>query len=1485
MAHPIEKANIISRLTFWWMTPLIALGFKRPLEPEDLYPLAEKDTATSLGNEFQKIWESEKGRARQKGKKPSLLRSFARFRGLYYVGLGIPLKLGHDLLQFCGPVFLRQILSFLASDHDISEGFIWAFALFLAPVLQTLVVHQYFHVTIRTGMHARAAMVTAIYRKALSLDTDARTAQGHGKLVNLMSNDATRLQDISMNAHMIWSGPFQIFGALFLLIRYLGWAPTLSGFVLTIVLIPVNAWVTGRLTKLRRRMAPIADERVRRTNEILQGIRVVKMSAWEEPLSKQVMEVRGRETGLQRRYGLFGAFANFLAGIAPILVTLTSFAVYVAQGNPLTADVAFPALSLFGILRFPLNVLPRILTSLADVYVAIGRLGQSVAFPSSFLDLVGSQIPAQHRTGGWRWGPCSNPAGDPATPLYDPGVAAALAQASFAWTYGPAQKGQDFNALFQIGQGQATKPQGAPIVPAPRANTTTEMATRPTTQQCAVTRATMSLRRGDLMAVVGPVGCGKSSLLASMLGELHCLEGEFVLKGKVAYVPQTPWILNATVQDNITFGLPFDPDRYAAVLRACCLEPDIAILPAGDKTEIGEKGINLSGGQKQRIAMARAAYSQAEVFILDDPLSAVDLHVGQAMMDECIIGMLKNAGKTVVLATHHVQHLNRCDLVALIGPGGVLQACGSLDSLIAQGFNLQSLAEMLRKDDHAAPTPSPSPAPQSSSSLVTPVPLRPAPSEPATQKPFVGAAVAAGAEGADVESPSLERRPLLPAEGGAKKRYSGDGGSPPSAPRGSPAPPPVGSPTGSPSGTTVTKVWLPFLGLGFHVFSSCGLHPAVPFVVLQEERATGSVSWMVYLQYIRSGGWAMMGCALLCFLIVEVMHVCTDLWLAHWSDATDSHSPYYLLVYASFSISTALLLFLRGVFLTFAGRRAGATLHNNLIDNILQAPLYWYETTPTGRILNRFSKDMDMVDVEVQNSLTSYLQTAFTVIGSLFIISRATLWFLLPLAGIAALYFFIQQYYRRTSRELQRLESISRTPVFHHFQQSLNGLASIRSVFRPWWGGDVGVETRAIFGTVIGCLLGHEAPLVPRCGFREPSPASGFFTRRAFDQQERFCEICHAALDKANRAYFLSVSANRWLAIRVEFIGTLSVVSVALLAIVTRGSLSPGLAGVALSMSLSMTGWLGWFIRSDTDLETKMNSVERILEYTRVPREAPRKGIPVPATWPSLGDITVDQAVARYRPGLPTVLNSVNLHIQPAEKVGIVGRTGAGKSSLLSVLLRLVELEAGTIRIDGLNIRDVGLDDLRKRIAVIPQDPFLFEGTVRTNLDPFKQHTDAELWAALEGASLKEKIQSLPYKLDSQIREAGENFSAGERQLLCLARALLRRSRILLMDEATAAVDFKTDALIQQSIRQSLRDQTVLIVAHRLATVVDVDSVVVMDAGRVGERGRPRDLLQSPSSLLYDMAASTGAEHLRQLQELAQTSGFAAAGTSSSTTT
>ncbi|XP_032230963.2 ATP-binding cassette sub-family C member 4 isoform X2 [Nematostella vectensis] len=866
--------------------------------------------------------------------------------------------------------------------------------------------------------------------------------------------------------------------------------------------------------------------------------------------------------------------------------------------------------------------------------------------------------------------------------------------------------------------------------------------------------------KGDLLVVVGAVGSGKSSLLMAVLGELPLTRGDIKTRGTIGYASQTAWVFSGTVRQNVMFGQEYNDSRYDKVIRACALDRDIELMPEGDHTLVGEKGLALSGGQKARVNLARAVYYNADVYLLDDPLSSVDTHVGRHLFDACICGLIKDCPR--ILVTHQLQYLHSATEILCLKEGRVL-GIGTYTELTTSGIDFTTL---IKTKPEAEETDADSAIGEDTNdSLLVP--------EVTLEVP---------------ETKAIYRRSL--------------------------------------SASTA------------EIAPDNGIAPEMTDELEPEERPRGSIPVKLYLDLFYAGA----NCCTLVFMSVlffaaQGSYTITDWWLAHWSDidykqnllnetsGIVTQSPYdrryYIAVYGGLVLLTFLLSFIRSFLFFYVKVAASKALHNKMFCAVIRAPMYFFDTNPAGRIINRFSKDIGFMDDLLPETFYEFISLAILCFAVV-VVNVATMpWVIIGILPLAVAFLFLRSYYLKTGREVKRLEAIGRTPIFNHFSSTLEGLATIRSL----------------------------------------------------SSQTQVTAELAACQDHHSEAWFLFIATSRWLAIRLEMLCLLFVTMAAFtpLFLSRNHDIDAGVVGLTLSYAVMLTGMFQWCVRMSAEVENQMTAVERVVDYSKVEPEGEwhKECSDVPPIWPVHGLITAESLSLQYHATLPRVLKNMCFCVRPKEKVGIVGRTGTGKSSLLAALIRLVEPK-GIMRIDGVDITDIGLHDLRSKVSVIPQDPVLFSGSLRHNLDPVSQYEDKELWTALKEVQLGDAVLEFPDGLDTKVTESGNNFSVGQRQLICLARALLRRNVILIIDEATAHVDQRTDALIQKTIRSKFKDCTVLTIAHRLNTIMDMDRVMVLDNGKLVEFEEPFVMLLNPESVFSKLVAETGPDNADKLTEMAK---------------
>lgn len=1302
LAPPEDSASYPSLLTFSWLHRLIWKGFKSPLTLKQLPKPPKTILVATNVLRFLNAW-TKKVASMGVNFETEGTRFVSVFPVLWKchwprILLCIGLSASHYLIGFISPQILKLLVNHVASQTDQTwKGYLYVVALFLESCVWTFSFHMYCQNASVLSIQMRSSMMGMVFRKAFRLSNSSKKHYTTGEITNYVSVDAQRLVDTMPYLSNLWCAPLTIGLAQYFLYQELG-PVSFAGIGTLFLLMPINLFTGKWVERLQADQLRNKDERIKLMSEILGGIKVLKLYAWEKPFMKRLLNIRDNEIKILQFSARLRALINFTFFCSPILVTISVFGLYVLVDcqNTLTAEKIFVSMSLLNMTRYPLIMFPWALIEGIKLIVSLKRINKFLNAKEMNSSLVTKEV-------------------------IDPNNAVEFTSASFTWNEGSDAIIQDIN---------------------------------------------LKIPSRSLVAVVGMVGSGKSSLLSALLGEMEKTSGSIGRVGSIAYVPQQAWIQNMTLKQNILFENDYEASRYHQVLDKCQLKQDLEILKSGDETEIGENGINLSGGQKQRVSLARAVYSDADLYLLDDPLSAVDALVGKNIFDEVLAnenGCLRD--KTRVLVTHNLNVLPRVDHIVVMRHGKIAES-GSYEKLKKDGGAFAEFLENFTFDKVQEEIVSASPS--------TSVPIRQQSSE-SNVSPF-GSPKFQGIP--YVRHDSWEEAKQLIRPGDNEERLDERE--------------PLVQPLES-------------------------IHSGNETLLMEESSFQGSVKWSVFLTYFKDIGFSKFLLIVILFVTSQSCHSFANYWLSRWADVNhkcpDKSAENILTYLGTYS---ALGLVEIGTefayeFLHFLScAYASKLIHERLLERVMHSPMSFFDTNPMGRILNRFSVDVDSLDQNIPSMIRDFLWCMCDLVSIIVIITYSTPWFSVTIIPLGVVFMMFQRYYIATSRQLKRLDAVSKSPVLAHFSETITGAASIR----------------------------------------------------AYRQQDRFIEEFETRLETNIKCYYLMVSCNRWLGVRMELLGNVIVFFAALFVILKRSSLSPGVAGLSISYSLNIMDALTWMVRMVCELETNFVALERILEYTDNPQEAPWE-VPaiddnLPQNWPSEGKVCMKAYKTRYREGLDLALNGIDLEVKAHQSIGICGRTGAGKSSLSLALFRVIEACHGTIFIDDVDISTLGLHRLRSCLTIIPQDPILFTGSVRFNLDPTQTSSDFDLWNALGHVHLKPIVENLSEGLDHQVSEGGINFSLGQRQLICLARALLRKTTILVLDEATAAIDLETDNLIQATIREEFKSCTVLTIAHRLNTIMDNDKIVVLSQGRVLECDSPAALLSDENSTFSDMAKDAG---------------------------
>ncbi|KAB0345161.1 hypothetical protein FD754_022087 [Muntiacus muntjak] len=1144
------------------------------------------------------------------------------------------------------PIFLGKMIRYFESSNSVAfhEAYGYSAGLSASVLVWAVLHHLYFYHIQRVGMRLRVAVCHMIYRKALRLSSSAMGKTTTGQIVNLLSNDVNRFDQVMMFLHYLWVGPLQAIAVTALLWMEIGMS-CLPGMAVLIILLLLQSCIGNLFSSLRSKTAAITDYRIRTISEVITGIKTIKMNAWEKSFIDIIPRLRREEISkiLRSSYLRGMNLASFFA-VSKIMIFIT-FITNELLDNLITASQVFVVVTLFEALRFPSTLyFPMAIEKVSETVISIRRIKNFLLLDE--ISQLNSQLPS------------------------DGEMIVDVKDCTASWD----------------------KASGTP-----------------TLQDLSFT-----VRPGELLAVVGPVGSGKSSLLSALLGELPLNQGKVSVQGRIAYVPQQPWVFPGTVRSNILFGKKYEKEWYEEVIRACALEEDLQLLQDGDLTVTGDGGSPLSAGQKARVSLARAVYQDADIYLLDDSLSAVDTVVSRHLFEQCIRQALQE--KITIFVTHQLQYLEDASQILILKDGKMVER-GTYSEFLKSGVDVFSLFEKGNEQSESSPVPGTPTV--NSESLVQ-----------SLQSP----------------RPSLKDAALEDQD------------------------------------TENIQVTLPL-----------------------EDHLEGKVGFKTYENYFTAGAdWPVIIFLILVNIAAQVAYALQDWWLAYWANVQNDlyfgryvkeHEDvvfvlnWYLGVYSGLTVSTVLFGITRSLLILYILVNSSQTLHNKMLEAILRAPILFFNINPIGRILNRFFKDIGHMDDLLPLIFQDFIQTFLLVIGVVVVMVAAIPWTAIPVIPLGIIFFVLRWYFLETSRDVKRLECTTRSPVFSHLAASLRGLWSIR----------------------------------------------------AYKAEQRFQELFDAHRD-----------------LHSDVICAIFVTVVAFGALVLVETLDAGHVGLVLSLTITLTRMFQWCVRQSVEVENMMISVERVIEYTDLEKEAPWElEYRPPPSWPKKGLISFNYVNFRHKSDGRLVLKNMYPDFHPGQKYGIVGRTGAGKSSLIATLFRLSEPE-GDIYIDDILTTNIGLHDLRKKISVAPQEPVLFTGTMRKNLDPFNEHADNELWNALEEVQLKESIEGLPAKMNTELAESGLNLSVGQKQLVCLARTILRKNQILIIDKATSYVDPRTDELIQKKIRERFAQCTVLNIAHRLSTIIDCDWIMVFDSVKWKEYNRPNNLLQDRNSLFYKMVQQLG---------------------------
>ncbi|KOC62297.1 putative multidrug resistance-associated protein lethal(2)03659 [Habropoda laboriosa] len=1359
-----------------WTIDLFKTGYRKVLQTDDLYNPLKIDRSNILGDRLEKRWKIELENSKKYRRRASLLRAIFRTFIWEYTALGLIQILNEFFIRLGTPILLGGLLRYFKKDtHETYEtALLYAAGICLATAVNVITLNQAIFGAFHVGAKIRVATCSVVYRKALRLSKTALGETAPGKVVNLVANDVNRFDLVSIFIHHMWSAPLSALVIAYFLYIEAGYSG-LIGIAAVFVVVPIQSY-TGKLSSIFRLQTAIkTDERVRLMDEIISGVQVIKMYAWEKPFCalietarKWELQVVTKSAYIRGTYMTFNLFTTRMA----LFCTLISMLLF---GNELTADKVFVFSSYFNILAHTMSgMFVRGFAEIAECMVAVRRLQHFLMYDefqengftlNKFAVSLNGSINSMSKQ-------TSNKTSKPDIPYIDDEID----------TYenlDDSSEKRRHNGLVVVASDllkntanlMGEKNRSSMINEEPHAVQMINVIAKwePGQSENTLGGLNLEIQKGKMYAVIGMVGAGKSSFLSAILGEIDVIEGQVKVNGSLSYAGQEAWVFGSTVRQNILFGQPYDRHRYQKVIKACSLLRDFKQFPQGDQTVVGERGSSLSGGQKARINLARSLYRQADIYLLDDPLSAVDTHVSKHLFEECMQRYL--AGKTRILATHQLQYVKNVDAIILIEQGKVTVFSYYQDLLNQRPEYAELLAAETETNEDNSIEKNTMRRQFSSSSTRSRTPE-------------------ASSGGTDDEEEDEDPEKLNDGLEGTSR------------------------------GMVKGPIFLKYFQTGANLclaFTLLLLFICTQFIASVNDYF---VPVLVNAEETRH------------YLLTQNNLNTTNDTMTEDVDISSMYN--YMYIYTGIVVGLFCIGITRSLTFFKVCIHCSQKLHDMAFSALIRTGMRFFDTNPSGRILNRFSKDMGAIDELLPKAILDAGQICMMMFGSLTLSCIINPLFLIPILFLGTVFYWIRKVFLKTSKNIKRMEGMTRSPVFTHLNATLNGLTTIRAycaqdILKKEFDKLQDVHTSTVYM------------------YMAASTAFGF-------SLDIFCFV------------FTSLVTFSFLILQQSFSG--------------------GEVGLAITQVMAMTGMIQWGMRQNAEVANQMMSVERVLEYTQITPEPNLRdrgkfakktekqiALPVnaPKYWPTDGMIRFINVYMRYAEEDPPVLKSLNIVIYPGEKIGIVGRTGAGKSSLISALFRLAKIE-GIIEIDGIDTGSICLEDLRRHISIIPQDPVLFSGTLRRNLDPFDEFTDKALWEVLDEVELKDAIITAGTGLQSRVLDRGSNYSVGQRQLVCLARAILRNNRILMLDEATANVDPQTDALIQHTIRKKFAKCTVLTIAHRLNTIMDSDKVLVMDKGRMAEYDHPHMLLQNSYSQFTSLVKETDRAMYDQLVRVAKQS-------------
>ncbi|XP_022163687.1 ATP-binding cassette sub-family C member Sur-like [Myzus persicae] len=1446
-----------SRITFYWLTGFLRNCYKHLIQLEDLGQLPNREKSTTQYGRLYDIYLQQKEKYGT-STKVSMWKCYCKAYWKEFLVGGI-LKMMGDFVGYIGPLGVSVIVNFVAKEQNVTNltnyeadnsccvtfweflnnGYVMAFIMLISCIAQGSFSQASTHILNVEGIRLKSGLQAMLYCKMLKLQqTQVDSTSENGHIINLLSEDTTNIMSSFWIGHYIWAIPLKIIILIYLLYLKLGWSAIVGSACCIVIMIPLQFFIGKKMSSNSKEISNLSDKRLQLTNEVLQGIRLVKLCGWENEFVDRITDARNNELELLDKDSIYWGSMTFLTHASSVLVSLFCLGLYCLQnGTQLDSGAIFSSLALSNQLTVPLFIFPITVPIIIAAIVSTKRIEEFMSLPeitpnTKHLKARLNKNNKHKHTANVSWTKSDmnisnnlienniSEENDSTKQDMETEICVSIKDASFAW---------------------------------------------PNSKMSVLTVDNLKIEEGKLTIITGKVGSGKTSMLLALLGEMNCLFGDIDFKRgtTVAYVSQRTWLLNASVLENIVFGDKYNKSRFKRVIDACALGPDIDILPDKERTIIGDRGIALSGGQQQRVAIARALYSKANIILMDNPLSALDSDVSQHVLFNGIKKSTLNQIKTVIMTTSFASDLSFADTIVLV-EAGKIEFFGSLADLETRG--VQNMMVKMENQDHGRRTASERWKLFKLVSKIGHQLYRNWPtieSQKKLKKNF----------GALYGSRYLTHDLLLPTDEcgdgdsiiernhwqtSNKKRERSATIADIQLPRRKPFVDEilVNQPAISfhssikyrnyPQEKQVQK------SLRRHVLSSV----RVPYssnrlnkitqhsikrklrqdddlteeaIMLKKIPSNGSdisddhtsdlksersrfedefvyksVSLRTYFKYISWSGWTTYICYIILTISWQTSRVIIDFWLSYWSNTdfrSEAQAYWDLVGYSLLCMISIFLSALSNTLGQYGALKARKLVHRRMLNNIILCPLSFFDSTPIGRIDNCFSNDLVIIDKKIGTSMQRLVHFVFLCLCGIIVNAIITPWFLIIVVPICLVYYTVQKFYRCSSRDLQKLEGNLRSPMITHCNETISGLDTIR----------------------------------------------------AFGKQTWFMSEMINRIDNHTKVFLIISSSNRWLGIALDYLGGAIVFVATMVALITTtffsSAISSAMVGLAINYTLLVPVYLNWVVKFFADLETYMSAVERTEEFATIPIENYRSESVITRAWPSKGYIVLDKVSVKYNESQEPVISNVSLNIPPGQKVGICGRTGSGKSSLVMSILNMVPIRDGSIMIDGVDINNVPLQSLRSRISVIPQDVKMFGGTIRQNLDLKNEYSDNEIWSSLRMAQMEDTVKLQLGGLEGIVNNSGDNLSSGQKQLLCLARAILQDNVCLIMDEPTSSVDDVTENKLLEAIKKSFNGRTVITIAHRLSTIVDYDRVLILEGGKIIEDTTPSCIKFFPECL------------------------------------